>query len=219
MRYYIIMSRIIFIFLIMTAILTGANARTPQVVKLDAPDLSRGMSLMEALKERKSVREFAATPLSLKDLSDLLWAADGVNRPDGHHTAATALNKEDIDIYVLLEEGAYLYRPASSELQLVAEGDHRELIRGRQEDFPIPPAALVMVSTPSRFGIPDANASMMMGAVDAGIVSQNIMLFCAANGLVTVPRASMDSAAIATLLKLPEGALPIINNPVGYPAK
>ena len=106
MRYYIIMSRILFIFLIMTAILTGANARTPQVVKLDAPDLSRGMSLMEALKERKSVREFAATPLSLKDLSDLLWAADGVNRPDGHHTAATALNKEDIDIYVLLEEGA-----------------------------------------------------------------------------------------------------------------
>ena len=101
----------------------------------------------------------------------------------------------------------------------MAEGDHRELIRGRQEDFPIPPAALVMVSTPSRFGIPDANASMMMGAVDAGIVSQNIMLFCAANGLVTVPRASMNSAAIATLLKLPEGALPLITNPVGYPAK
>lgn len=70
-----------------------------------------------------------------------------------------------------------------------------------------------------KFGIPDAQASAMMGAVDAGIVSQNIMLFCAANGLVTVPRASMDSAALAKALKLPAGSLPIINNPVGYPVK
>ncbi len=207
------------LFLIMATIFTGANAQAPQVIKLNERNLNRGSSLMQALQDRRSVREYADEPLSPADLSDLLWAADGVNRPDGHHTAATALNKEDVDIYVLLKEGAYLYKPAESELVLVAEGDHRELIRGGQEDFPIPPVTLVMVSTPSRFGVPDAKASMMMGAVDAGIVSQNIMLFCAANGLVTVPRASMDSAALSKLLKLEEGSIPVINNPVGYPVK
>ena len=205
--------------MIMAATITGASAAAPQVIALYEPDMNRGASLMQALKDRRSVREYADKELSLRDLSDLLWAADGVNRPDGHHTAATALNKEDIDIYVLRKDGAYIYKPAESELRLVAEGDYRDLIKGRQEDFPIPPVALVMVSTPARFGIPDAAASAMMGAVDAGIVSQNIMLFCAANGLVTVPRASMDSAALTKVLKLADGALPILNNPVGYPAK
>lgn len=201
----------------MTAIISGADAQTPKTIQLNAPDMGRGSSLMQALKDRRSVREYSPEALSLKDMSDLLWAANGVNRPDGHHTAATALNKEDIDIYVLLEQGAYLYRPATSELVLVAEGDHRALIRGQQVDFPIPPVTLVMVTTPSRFGIPDPSASALMGAVDAGIVSQNIMLFCAANGLVTVPRASMDHAAIAKVLKLAESSMPVINNPVGYP--
>lgn len=213
------MNRLLILLLTMTSIFIGADAKAPQVIKLNEPDLSRGSSLMQALKDRRSVREFSNEPLSLKDLSDLLWAADGVNRPDGHHTAATALNKEDIDIYVLAEQGAYLYKPATSELELIAEGDHRDLIRGRQVDFPIPPVALVMVSDPQKFGIPDAAAAAMMGAVDAGIVSQNIMLFCAANGLVTVPRASMDSATLAEVLKLGKGSLPIINNPVGYPVK
>ena len=201
------------------ATMSGLNAKAREVIKLNEPDMSRPVTMMQAFAQRHSERAFAPEMLTDQDLSDLLWAADGINRPDGHRTAPSGMNAHDVDIYLLTTEGAYLFNPAEKCLTLVAEGDHRELIRGRQEDFPIPPAALVMVSTPSRFGIPDANASMMMGAVDAGIVSQNIMLFCAANGLVTVPRASMDSAAIATLLKLPEGALPIINNPVGYPAK
>lgn len=213
------MKRILHLILIMTTIFADAAAQAPQVIKLDQPDISRGTTLMQALKERRSVREFSDENLSLKDLSDLLWAADGVNRPDGHRTAATALNKHDIDIYVLMKEGAYLYKPDSSELELIVQSDHRDLIKGGQQDFPTPPLALVMVTTPSRFGIPDAKAGAIMGAVDAGIVSENIMLFCAANGLVTVPRASMDTAALTKILKLPEGSMPMINNPIGYPVK
>ena len=140
-----------------------------------------------------------------------------MNRADGHHTNPTALNKEDIDIYLFSPEGVFLYAPAKHELIVVAHEDHRDLIRGAQTDFPIPPVAVVMVSTPSRFGIDNNQATMIMGAADAGIVSENISLFCAGNGFVTVPRASMDSDAISALLGLQDGSFPVLNNPVGFP--
>ena len=87
---------------------------------------------MKALADRHSEREFANKKLSLQDLSDLMWAAIGINREDGKRTAASALNKQDVDVYVLMEEGAYLYDPKAHQLNPVAEGDHRPLIGGKQ---------------------------------------------------------------------------------------
>lgn len=213
------MKKLIFI---LTVMITAAAATAQlQPIKLNAPNLNRGLPVMQAFKERHSERAYADKPLSLQDLSDLLWAATGVNRPDGHLTAPTALNKRDIDVYALTAEGAYRYDAQSHTLVPVegSEGDHRALIRGFQTDFQLPPVTLIMVTTPSRFGVDDAKAAMIMGAADAGIVSENISLFCAGNGLVTVPRASMNQAELRELLRLPDNAYFILNNPVGYPVK
>lgn len=194
------------------------NAQGLKEIKLKAPDKARGSAVMKALSERHSEREYATKDLSLQDLSDLLWAANGINRPDGKRTAPSALNKQDIDIYVIMKEGAYLYDAKSLSLQPIAQGDHRPAVAGGQDFVKSAPVSLVLVSDLSRFG-KVADHTKMMAAMDAGIVCQNINLFCAATGLVTVPRATMDQAALKRILKLTDSQLPLMNNPIGYPKK
>lgn len=194
------------------------HAQDLKEIKLNAPDKDRGTSVMKALSDRHSDREYAAKELSIQDLSDLLWAANGINRPDGKRTAPSALNKQDIDVYVIMKEGAYLYDAKANSLQPVAKGDHRSAVAGAQEFVKAAPVSLVLVSDLSRFGnITDH--TKLMAAVDAGTVCQNINIFCSAIGLATVPRASMDQAALKKILKLKDNQLPIMNNPVGYPKK
>ena len=192
------------------------HAQEVKEIKLNAPDKNRGTSVMKALSDRHSVREWATKELNPQDLSDLLWAANGVNRPDGKRTAPSALNKQDIDVYVFTKEGAYLYDAPNHSLKPVAKGDHRAAVAGGQDFVKTAPVSLVLISDLSRFGnVTDQNK--LMGAVDAGIVCQNINLFCSAAGLSTVPRATMDKAALKSILKLSDSQLPIMNNPVGYP--
>ena len=131
--------------------LTSLQAQSLKAIKLNAPDKTRGASVMEALANRHSEREFANKKLSQQDLSDLMWAAIGINRKDGKRTAS-ALNKQDVDVYVLMEEGAYLYDPKAHQLNPVAEGDHRPLIGGKQTSVNSAPACLLMVSDVSKFG-------------------------------------------------------------------
>lgn len=198
--------------------ITG-NAAEPQHIKLLKPQIDAGLPVMTALKNRHSERQWADKTVSEQDLSNLLWAADGVNRPDGHRTAPSALGKNDVDIYVFTPKGVYRYLPDSHELEQVAEGNHIDLVVGGQPNIPIPPLAIVYTTTPSRFGIPDAKASEMMGYVDVGIVSENVGVFCGGTDLVTVPRATMDRVAIARLLNLPAGTIPVLNDLIGYPVK
>lgn len=194
------------------------HAQDLKEIKLNNPDKNRGTSVMKALSDRHSDREYAAKELSIQDLSDLLWAANGINRPDGKRTAPSALNKQDIDVYVIMKEGAYLYDAKANSLQPVAKGDHRSAVAGAQDFVKAAPVSLVLVSDLSRFGnITDQ--TKLMAAVDAGTVCQNINIFCSAAGLATVPRASMDQAALKRILKLKDNQLPIMNNPVGYPKK
>lgn len=187
-----------------------------QSIKLEKANMERGTNVMKALQARESIREFSDKMLSKADLSDLLWAAYGVNRADGKRTAASCLNKMDVDLYVLTAEGTYLYMPDEHMLKPVAEGDHRALIRGGQTDFPLAPVNLVIVSITSRLGFDDKIGAELAGAIDGALVSQNIALFCAANGLATVPRGSMDKEGLKKLLSLPDDAYIVINNPVGY---
>lgn len=211
------MGKIAFIF---TALLLVATmqAQDLKTIRLNTPDKTRGNSVMQALSDRHSDREYAAKDLSLQDLSDLLWAANGINRPDGKRTAPSALNKQDIDIYVIMKAGAYRYDAQANSLQPVAKGDHRSAVASGQEFVKSAPVSLVLVSDLSRFGnITDH--TKLMAAVDAGIVCQNINVFCASVGLATVPRATMDQAALKRILKLTDNQLPIMNNPVGYPQK
>ena len=150
-----------------------------KVIKLPKPNLNRTGTVMKALSERHSTREFASKALNLSDLSDLLWAANGINRSDsGKRTAPSALNKQDVDVYVVLPE--------------------------------------VLVSDLSRFGDTKNAHTQLMGAMDAGIVSQNISIFCSAARLATVPRASMDINQLKKVLKLKESQVPMMNHPIGY---
>ncbi|MDR1552928.1 MAG: nitroreductase family protein [Prevotellaceae bacterium] len=192
----------------------GAQSLAP--IKLNEPNKDRGASVMKALNERHSTREFSTEKLSLQDLSDLLWAANGINRPDGRRTAATARNNQDIDVYAIMEEGAYFYDAKNNELTPVVEGDYRALIADRQVSVKDAPVSLLIVSDISRFTGLDVEAQKQWGALDAGIVSQNIMIFASGCGLVTVPRVYMNKDELKKVLKLTETQIPMINNPVGY---
>ncbi len=203
--------------LLVYVVLSVAVFAADKVIKLPQPNLNRAGSVMKALSERHSTREFAQKALSLADLSDLLWAANGINRKDsGKRTAPSALNKQDVDVYVVLPEGSYLYDAKSHVLNLVAEGDHRDAVAGGQAFVKSAPVSLVLISDLSRFGDAKNERTRLMGAVDAGIVSQNISIFCSAAKLATVPRASMDSEQLKKVLKLKDTQIPMMNHPVGY---
>lgn len=215
--------------LVMAAVAAGcmtlAEAQNTNVIRLPEPDKMRGTAVMQALADRVSVRECSSEELSLKDLSDVLWAANGINRSEeGRRTAPSALNRQDIDIYVFTTEGVYAYLPQSHALQLVVDGDHRAVLAGppspaRTQDFVKDfPVILLFVSDLSRFGM-EGERVRLMAAMDAGFVSENVNLFCASVGLCTVPRASMDEAGVRQLLSLEAHQMPLLNNPVGYPRK
>ncbi|MDR2383361.1 MAG: nitroreductase family protein [Prevotellaceae bacterium] len=213
------MKRIISIVVTVLLLATTVNAQNLKPIKLNAPNKERGSSIMKSLSERHSEREFSKEKLSLQDLSDLLWAANGINRADGRRTAATARNNQDIDLYAVMEEGSYLYDAKAHELKPVAEGDHRPLIADRQVSILDAPISLLIVSDLSRFTGADLELQKQWGALDAGIVSQNIMLFASGCGFVTVPRAFMKKDELKKVLKLSETQVPMLNNPVGYPKK
>lgn len=187
------------------------------IIKLLEPDKTLDTSLMQALTDRASQREFADKQLSLEDLSSLLWAANGVNREDGKRTAPSAVNAQDVDIYVSMASGAYLYDAKQSQLTRITTEDLRSAVCGKQPMEA--PVFLVMVADISRY--PEGLASQRplvesFAAMDAGYVSQNICLYCSAAKLATVPRASMDKEALTKSLNLKDTQIPLLNNPVGY---
>ena len=153
--------------------------------------------------------------LSDQDLSNLLFASVGVNRENGKLTSPTASNKQEIRVFVFTAEGVCEYINAENSLRPVARGDHRGLIAGRQDWVKTVPVILLIVADEKIFGGSDERSKLVMG-VDAGIVSENINLFCAGTGLVTRPRMSMDTAGIKALLGLDDTQTPLLNNPVGY---
>ena len=187
------------------------------IIKLLEPDKTLDVSLMQALSDRASQREFADKQLSLEDLSSLIWAANGVNREDGKRTAPSAVNAQDIDIYVCMASGAYLYDAKQSQLSRITTEDLRPAVCGKQPMEA--PVFLVMIADISRY--PEGLASQRQlvesfAAMDAGYVSGNIGLYCAAAKLATVPRASMDKEALTKALNLKDTQILILNNPVGY---
>lgn len=205
--------QLLFMCLLLSVTLYAAD----KVIRLPKPDMNRGGTVMKALADRHSTREFAAKALSMADLSDLLWAANGVNRPEsGKRTAPSAMNKQDVDVYVVLPQGTYLYDAKAHQLNLVSEGDHRDAVAGGQPFVRTAPVSLVLVSDVARMGDAKDSHALLMCAVDTGIVSQNISVFCSAANLATVPRASMDEAKLRTVLKLKDSQKPLMNHPVGY---
>jgi nitroreductase len=161
---------------------------------------------MQALAARKSTRALAPARLSPQQLSNLLWAASGVNRDDGRRTAPTAMNVQDILIYVFLEDGVYLYEPSSHALNLILAGDHRAAA-GTQEDVAKSPVCFVYVSDHARFTgarrpVTDPARIAAWSNVHAGFIGQNVYLCAASENLGSCFRASIDGPAVAKLLGL-----------------
>ena len=198
------------------AITLSASAMAQITESLPAPDRTGGLPLMQTLDRRYSVREFdSARALSRQQISDLLWATAGVNRKQsGKRTNPTARDARDISVYMLDTTGAYLYNPVDNTITKVADGDHRALLAGGQKFVLQAPVSFLFVADLNKFsGSPRA---LTMAAIDAGIACENLNLYCTSAGLATVPRATMDTDALSSLLGLTDKQIPLLNNPVGY---
>jgi SagB-type dehydrogenase family enzyme len=199
------------------AIVCSLSAQDPKSIILNPPDLTRGLPVMTALSLRASATEFDTTSLNLQDMSDLLWAANGINRPEsGKRTAPSARNYQDIDVYVVMKSGVYLYDHTKHCLDFIQSGDHRAHVAGIQEHFAVAPLFCVLVSDFSRFTREEDALKRDWAAFDAGIVSQNISVFCASVGLDTRVRAWMDKEKLREVLKLKDSQHLMLNHPVGY---
>jgi SagB-type dehydrogenase family enzyme len=187
-------------------------------IALPKPQTEGGKPLMQVLAERKSSREFSPEKLSPQVLSNLLWAASGVNRPDGRRTAPTASNRQEIDIYVAMAEGLYLYDHKAHRLDLVVKGDLRAAT-GRQDFVGAAPVNLVYVADFGRMGGGSIEDKVLYSAADTGYISQNVYLFCASEGLATVARGLVDRPALSKTMNLGETQRITLAQTVGYPKR
>jgi SagB-type dehydrogenase family enzyme len=214
------MKRTISLISILVLITPILFAQTQPVIELDSVDFSQGSTVMHALQVRASTTAFDTTMITPQQLSALLWAANGVNRPEsGKRTAASATNAQDIDLYVCMEQGIWFYNYALHRLDPVVTGDHRLLVAARQTWTAQAPVFILMVSDISRFNHGTDSIKLIRGAMDAGIVSQNISLYCAAVGLETRIRAVMEKEQLHAVMKLKPSQYLMLNNPVGYSVK
>lgn len=208
--------------IVILALVAGATSAEPETpmpdIVLPAPRMAGGKPLMAALKARQSSRAFSATPLTLQLVSDLLWAACGISRADtGKRTAPTAHNWQEIDVYVALPEGAYVYDAKTNALRAVARGDLRKQT-GTQGFVATAPLNLVYVADLSRMKDASPDDVALYSGTDTGFISQNVYLFCASEGLATVVRGGVNRAALSKALNLPEQRKIVLAQTVGYPA-
>lgn len=206
----------ILVFSLIISIDSLRSADKPVEIKLPAPQTTGGMSLKDALSKRKTRRRFSTKKLSLQLLSDLLWAARGVNRKDsGMLTVPTAHNWKVVDIYVALEEGLYLFDSATHNLKPVLAKDLRALT-GIQAFAASAPVNLIYVADYSRVER-SYGKDEFFAAADTGHMSQNVYLFCASEGLATVIRGMFKKGALAEAMGLNKKQAVILCQTVGYP--
>jgi len=205
------------IVVVMTAFASWGAGPQISDTPLPAPRIEGGKPLMQALKERQTSRDFSAKKLPAQVLSDLLWAAFGVNRPEsGKRTAPSARNWQEMEIYVIMEDGAYLYDPLANRLRGVVKGDLRKLA-GTQEFVATAPLNLVYVADTTKMKGATAEDQSLYAGADTGFIGQNVYLFCASEGLATVVRASVDRKALAAALNLSDQKRITLAQTVGYP--
>lgn len=177
------------------------------------------LSLLRTLEQRHSEREFAVTGLSTPLLAQLLWAAVGVNRDaTGMRTAPSAKNWQEIDIYLAQQDGLYLYEAPARALRQLGHADLRAAT-GWQDFVGKAAVDLVYVADLARMDTAPKWEQKFYAALDTGYISQNVYLFCAAQGLATVARAWVDRRALARTMGLRPSQRIILAQSVGYPAR
>lgn len=187
-------------------------------IQLLKPQMDGGRPLMQVLKDRRSMRAFSTEKLPMQVLSNMLWAACGVNRPNsGKRTAPSAMNMQEIDIYVATADGLYLFDAKAHMLKPVLAEDIRAMT-GTQSFVQEAPVNLIYVADLSRMRLL-SDSKDFYSAANTGFISQNVYLYCASEGLATVVRGLVDRPALAKVMKLRRDQKVILVQSVGYPKK
>jgi SagB-type dehydrogenase family enzyme len=188
-------------------------------IQLPKPQMEGGKPLMQALKDRRTSREFGTEKLPLQVLSNLLWAAGGVNREDaGKRTAPSAHDWREIDIFVAMSDGLFLYDPSANLLKPILSEDIREMT-GKQPFVKDAPVNLIFVANYAKMSGAGDEDKKFYSAADTGFMSQNVYLFCASEGMATVVRGYVDRDALAKKMKLGTDQAITLAQTVGYPKK
>ncbi len=195
---------------------TVVVAQEPKPFDLPPPRSTGGQPLTEALKLRRSTREYSDRPLPAQVLSDLLWAAFGVNRPSGDRTAPYWRHIMVMDIYVAMADGVWLYEPKAHTLLPHLKDDIRAQT-GLQDFVATAPLNLVYVAHGERMTDISSEERRLYASVDTGFIGQNVYLFCASEGLATVFRGAVDYPKLARTLQLPDQQFVTFAQTVGYP--
>lgn len=188
-----------------------------KLIPLPAPQTESGQPLMQALKQRRTTREFKPDQLPTQALANMLWAGFGINRAEtGQRTAPSAMNSQEVDIYVALADGLYLYEAKPHQLKPVLGEDIRSRISG-QPFLKQAPVVLIFVADLPRLVKAKPDQRLFYAGIDTGCISQNIYLYCASEGLATVVF-DLDRAPLAAAMKLTSDQKIILAQAVGYPA-
>lgn len=182
--------------------LAPAFAEEMQPIKLPEPKFDASKSFVQALKDRKTTREYSPGNLPPQTLSNLLWVAWGINRPDsGRRTAPSALNRQEIDVYVATADGVFVYDPKGHALVPVVKDDFR-MFTGTQSYFKDAAINLVYVADLAKMGDADEPTKLVLAGMDTGFIAENAYLCCSVEGLATVYRVSIDKEKLGTAIKL-----------------
>jgi len=211
------------LFALSLVLLCSNTSFSQKAIKLLKPQTNGGKPLMQVLNNRKSSRVFSKKKLPPQMLSNLLWAAFGVNRPlkkvkTGKRTAPSAFNWQEIDIYVALAEGLYLYDAKANILKPVLAKDIRAA-SGRQKFTQIAPVNLIFVANLAKMRKADKKSKDFYSAIDTGFISQNVYLFCASENLSTVVLGYVDKTVLREKMALKANQKIIVTQPVGFPGK
>ena len=201
---------LLFIF-VLIGFITGKYLKSKSVYKLqegdiqlDKPTSGNYSSLMEALQKRRSNRKFATTPLNEDLITNILWSADGINSPDGKRTAPSAMNKQEIELYAILPNGAFLYMPKENILKRITPLNMTD-----KTGFNAPMSIVFVADT--------LKQDAQWAYTDMGFIAQNIYLFSAVNGLNTVFKGSVDSDYFEEALQLSDNMEVIGIQDIGFP--
>ena len=189
--------------------------------KLPDPSTTGTHPLEDAIRSRRSVRDFKSDPVSEQDISQLLWAAQGVTGDQGYRAAPSAGAFYPLETYVITDEGVYHYLVEAHSLERVADGDVRSAVRAVSFDqscITSAPAAFLFTAVYERTCREYGGRGRMYVHMDVGHAAQNLLLQAEALGLAGVPVAAFDPAEVSRILSLPEDEEPVYLVPIGRPA-
>jgi SagB-type dehydrogenase family enzyme len=184
-------------------------------IKLPAPAQAVNVDVMKALQNRRSIRSFSNKEVSLQDLSSVLWAGNGINRPDGKRTAPAGRGRDLIDIYVIGQNGIYRYDPKGQALVFISNENIKANAAGQKfaQD-----ACYILALIAKSDGVSQKEQAQF-APITAGAVAQNIYLVSGSLGLGTCYMAGANEAVLRKNLKLKETEAPLCILPLGYPAQ